>query len=65
MFLSTPSAHPSLPGVTVREISPAEYLHEVLGQARLDVPTVRGIHKVPLRGPAPDLELVPMEGARQ
>jgi len=50
-------------GIEVREISVAEFLFALHGQARLDVPTVRNIHRVPLRGPAYALELVPLEGA--
>lgn len=64
MTFSTAQHEHRMPGVTVRDASPAEFLHATLGQARLDVPSIRDIHKVPLRGPALELELVPMEKPR-
>lgn len=60
-FLNAPADPVLVPGITVREISHAEFAHEALGQARLDVPRIRGVHMVPLRGSALDLQLVPME----
>ena len=49
-------------GLEVREISPSEFFLATFEQP---IPTVRGIHRVPLRGPAYDFELVPMEGGRR
>jgi len=35
------------------EVSPAEYLERMHGRCRLDVPSVRGEHKVEMRGTVP------------
>jgi hypothetical protein len=43
----------SIPGVEVSEASAADYLEAVNGRAKLDVPAVRGEHKVPMRGTVP------------
>jgi hypothetical protein len=38
---------------TAPETSPAEYLERMNGRCRLDVPSVRGEHKVEMRGTVP------------
>jgi hypothetical protein len=35
------------------KVSPAEYLERMNGRAKLDVPSVRGEHKVDMRGTVP------------
>jgi hypothetical protein len=35
------------------KVSPAEYLERMNGRAKLDVPSVRGEHKVEMRGTVP------------
>ena len=42
-----------IPGVEVSEASAADYLEAVNGRAKLEVPAVRGEHKVPMRGTVP------------
>ena len=52
-------------GIEVSEITLLEYMFALHGQARLEVPTVRNIHRVSLRGPAYEFDLVPMTGGRR
>lgn len=58
----TPADHAAPDGIEVRKISPSEFFQATFEQP---IPTVRGIHRVPLRGPAYEFELVPMEGGRR
>lgn len=44
------ASKPQIDGV---EVSAAEYLERMNGRAKLDVPSVRGEHKVEMRGTVP------------
>ena len=41
------------PSHNAAQLSPAEYLERMNGRCRLDVPSIRGEHKVQMRGTVP------------
>ncbi|MDP9992009.1 hypothetical protein J2W28_001037 [Variovorax boronicumulans] len=48
------TAEQQLPGLEVREASPAEYLEAMNGRLKLDVRNVRGERVIPMNGTVPE-----------